>query len=53
MDNPFDPAGPNPLLMSRYDPSSGMQQIRFIYKALEHFETRLSAHYLTNDMKDS
>jgi hypothetical protein len=23
MDNPFDPAGPNPLMMSRMDPSTG------------------------------
>ena len=51
--NMMDLESPNPLMMSRYDPTTGRQDIRFMCRPYNNFDARLNAHYLTADPKDS
>ena len=45
----MDPAGPNPLMMSRYDPTTGRQNIRFMYRASDDLQCSLNAAYMNAD----
>jgi hypothetical protein len=53
MTNSYDMLTPNPLLMARYSPSTGRQDLKLIARPSEDWECKLSANFMSSDPKES
>lgn len=51
--SPYDMSPPNPLMMSRYSPALGRQDVKFICHPSEDLELRLSGNYMSTEPKES
>lgn len=53
MTNQYDMLTPNPLMMARYSPSNGRQDLKLICRPQNDLECKLSANYMSSDPKES
>mmetsp|Transcript_11978 Transcript_11978/g.22917 ORF Transcript_11978/g.22917 Transcript_11978/m.22917 type:complete len:345 (+) Transcript_11978:248-1282(+) len=53
MTSPYDMLTPNPLMMARYSPSTGRQDIKLICRPHNDLEVKLSANYMSADPRES
>ena len=51
--SPFDMTPPNPLMMSRYCPTLGRQDVKLICHPTEEVELRLSGNYMSTEPRES
>lgn len=51
--SPFEMTPPNPLMMSRYSPTAGRQDVKFICHPNDDVELRLSGNYMSTEPRES